>query len=325
MNPTHNITDLSPAALFGTLPVMKIRFRIQFPGHADHREYDGFAWRGLIGREIQRLVCPFDRRPPCEACAIKDHCPYFLLIEKNTPLSGLFESPRGYIIYSPGFQKGPDREFFITLIGGCARFLPVMVKAVFESRRVGLGKNRDPFEVASWEEIGPDSTIRQMPLESDGCISVDGPFPLSAWLKNTAAPLQKLSVRFLTPFRLRQRGKYLSEPDWPFYFSTLARRLEALNCLFNNGQPLGKERWADLQEAFQVTGNIQTRLRWWDMDRYSTRQRKKVPMGGIAGDLVMENPSPFYITWWKAAELLHVGKGAAMGLGKVEIWADQGD
>jgi hypothetical protein len=107
--------------------------------------------------------------------------------------------------------------------------------------------------------------------------------------------------------------------DWPFYFESLARRLEALHCLFHEGQPMGKEAWLALKEGFRFNGSIRGDLRWRDLSRFSGRQKQKIPMGGLVGEAVMDKPSRAAMAWWRAAELVHVGKGVVMGLGKVEI------
>jgi hypothetical protein len=108
--------------------------------------------------------------------------------------------------------------------------------------------------------------------------------------------------------------------DWPFYFESLARRLEALHCLFHEGQPMGKEAWLALKEGFRFNGAIRDDLHWRDLSRFSGRQKQKIFMGGLVGEAVMDKPSRAATAWWRVAELVHVGKGVVMGLGKVEIF-----
>jgi CRISPR/Cas system endoribonuclease Cas6 (RAMP superfamily) len=45
-------------------------------------------------------------------------------------------------------------------------------------------------------------------------------------------------------------------------------------------------------------------------------------MGGLVGEIVIQDLDPWLYSWLRAAELLHVGKGAAMGLGRIEISGD---
>jgi CRISPR/Cas system endoribonuclease Cas6 (RAMP superfamily) len=58
-------------------------------------------------------------------------------------------------------------------------------------------------------------------------------------------------------------------------------------------------------------------LHWLDLKRYSRRQRKKIPLGGLVGRVYLNNVSSWWLKWWQLASLVHVGKGAGMGLGKI--------
>jgi len=109
--------------------------------------------------------------------------------------------------------------------------------------------------------------------------------------------------------------------EWPFFFESLARRLEAICRVYADGEPLGKELWTTLLERLPQANGYKARMRWHDYHRYSNRQRTKVPMGGLVGDVELGHAlPPGLLEWWKAAALVHVGKGACMGLGRVEMF-----
>ena len=106
----------------------------------------GSAWRGILGWEMGRLVCPFDRRK-CAQCLIAQHCPYYQLIEAKTEYPGLFDSPRGYVVYSD-HQPGTDSlELEITLAGRCRRFFPVVLKSFDRGGQRGVGSARLPYSI----------------------------------------------------------------------------------------------------------------------------------------------------------------------------------
>lgn len=313
-----NTDSFSVNELFGDLPVLKVRIVVKTAENAALPPYTGSAWRGLMGWEVQGMVCPFDRRPVCNECAVREHCPYFLLVEKKTPVSGLLESPRGYIISPRFLENRENQEIRITLIGNCSRFLPVAVQAFFNGEKTGIGRGNHPFRVISLSETIPDKSERELPVE--GSPPVRGPFPLRDWIGDAGKSPERLSFRLLTPVRLRQKGKYMGQMDWAFYFSTLVRRLEALHCLFSHGEPLGRERWLGIQQQFAFNGNVRERLQWEELERYSGRQKRKMPMGGLVGEAEIRSPSPELRQWLRAAEVLHVGKNASMGLGRVELF-----
>ena len=140
----------------------------------------------------------------------------------------------------------------------------------------------------------------------------------------------RLHMQLQTPLRLRRQGKYLNRFDPVFYLEALARRLEGLNCLFENGEPLGREKWEALRSCFQAhfadqAPSWRAELRWRDFARYSNRQKRKVPMGGLIGNVHFFQAPDWLGPWLRAAELVHVGKGSVMGLGKVRISRRDGD
>ncbi len=312
--------QFTPSALFGDLPTVRIRCTARLGADARLPRYTGSSWRGLIGHQLQSLVCPFPRKKGCGACAIAKTCPYSLLFEEESTSEAVSEAPRGYVFYpEPSEENSQEQILHITLFGSCHKFLPALVAALFEGQRKGLGVGRWPYVLTSVEEILPDRIARPLKAAPDRPTEVMGPHPLRKWLETTSPPDGSLRIQIKSPLRLRKKGKYQGKMDWTFFFESLARRLESLNCLYHEGQPLGKELWLDLKKRLRCDGHIQENLKWWDFQRYSSRQKRKVPMGGLVGEAVQASPSPEQLQWWKAAEIVHVGKGAAMGLGKVEL------
>ncbi len=320
----NKISRFLPVHFFGRLPLLKLKIRFKMTANANLPPFTGFAWRGLTGRELQRLVCPFMRRPTCGDCLIRQNCPYALLIEEENTSADLSDAPRGYLFdptmdHHQNKKQSQDQMLTVTLAGQCAKFLPVVIMAIIKGQRTGLGYKRNPYVITSIEEVFPDGTTRTIPVNGDVCPAITGPFPLEKWIGSIDDPPDKVTIQLKTPLRLRKKGKYLRQMAWPFFFESLARRLESLNCLFHEGQPLGKEPWLNLKKHFHQDSRIEGKFRWWDLQRYSGRQKQKIPMGGITGEAVLKKPSASDIQWFKAAELVHVGKGAAMGLGKVQI------
>jgi hypothetical protein len=60
-------------------------------------------------------------------------------------------------------------------------------------------------------------------------------------------------------------------------------------------------------------------LRWHDWERWSQRQQATMKLGGLVGHLHLEGDLAPFAPLLRAAEVVHVGKGATFGLGKVEI------
>ena len=78
-----------------------------------------------------------------------------------------------------------------------------------------------------------------------------------------------------------------------------------------------ENQFLELKKAFSQAHVVKDELYWKDLKRYSSRQNRKVPLGGLVGKVVVENTSSWWWRWWQMATLVHVGKGTNMGLGKV--------
>ncbi|MGB9716175.1 MAG: CRISPR system precrRNA processing endoribonuclease RAMP protein Cas6, partial [Thermodesulfovibrionales bacterium] len=98
----------------------------------------------------------------------------------------------------------------------------------------------------------------------------------------------------------------------------LLRRLSLLSYFHCGGEPAELDFKKIIEMAKRV--NLKERnLRWYDWERYSTRQDTRMKMGGFVGDIIFEGYIEPFMPFIKAGEILHVGKGTSFGLGKYEI------
>ncbi len=313
------LAPLLPSALFGALPLLKVMVQVDLRDSAVDDFYLGSAWRGLMGWEMRRLLCPFEGSKPCRECRIHDHCPYFLLFEQQSSLPGLRDAPKGYVLYPPRAPQNHRQTLWITLFGAAARFMPVVALALFNGQNSGLTKARHPYRITEWQLLTPAQGKITLPLNPAAAESLPSPPPMADWLAATPRLTPPTEIHLCTPLRLRKKGVYLTRMDGPFFLASLARRLEALHCLYHSGTPLGKTVWQDLEKMFQGAAPLAEHLKWDDFARYSSRQKKKVPMGGLTGIMTLNETDPQLQAWWQAAALVHVGKGVTLGLGKVVV------
>ncbi|NCC26005.1 MAG: CRISPR system precrRNA processing endoribonuclease RAMP protein Cas6 [Deltaproteobacteria bacterium] len=304
--PRRQQTMKNVAEVFPGLVLSKLGLDVRLSAAARSR-LGGSAWRGIMGWELKALVCPMNHGADCKNCLIKSHCPAYLTMEARTDVPGLLDSPRGYVIYCNHEAGEADVRLELTLIGSCSRFYPALCKALLSGGKKGVGPSRIPYRLMAVQVLEPDGSWRKMERP-------DEPLPqIPAF-----GPANGAAYRFMTPVRLRKQGNYLGAMDWPFLFQTLARRLEALSVLFCGGEPLGREAWTKLSRELEDCGPIASDLNWMEYERYSNRQERKVPLGGLVGDFNLDAARPWTREWMEAARMVHVGKGAAMGLGRVE-------
>ena len=103
----------------------------------------------------------------------------------------------------------------------------------------------------------------------------------------------------------------------------LLRRLSSL-CYFHCGCELQLDFKGLIEQASTIR-TVRSELRWHEQDRFSTRQRQRIEIGGVLGRVVFEAAEAEawgpYLPLLAAGEWVHVGKGTVMGLGKYRVEA----
>lgn len=313
--------ELTPSDLFGDLRTLKVKVHVPLERAVNAGVFLGSSWRGLVGTELKRICCPAEGEMPCDRCRARGRCPYCQLFETNSGLPGLFEVPRGYILFPPPSDGSARQDLVLTLLGRCARHFSTMAAALLRGQRTGLGADRLRYRILTMEELQPEGPPAPILLSASALSRPRSGHSLREWLAaDCVNGSGGHSARLVTPVRLRRHGTYLTAMDWPFFFESLARRIEAIWRVHSGGEPLGRELWTKFVERLAQADGFNSRLRWHDYHRYSNRQKTKVPMGGLVGEVDLgESPPAWLLEWWKAAALVHVGKGACMGLGRVEL------
>jgi hypothetical protein len=308
-------SDLPP---FLDLQMARYCFTLAFSGKEQLPAYPALGMRGLLGRALQKLVCPFPGNPEnkCKQCLINAHCPYYCLYEQQTNIGGRIEAPKGYIVYTTPFPKGQELNLELTLFGCCTTFFSVLLSALNKSGEIGLGledTRKKTFQVIAVYRQTPDG--KELLMSNQTAIDQPEAFLLKQWLGQRE---QVGSIACLkTPLRLtKQREKSL---NWSLLYTNLARRLEGLNMVYGNGESFGKEKWQEIVKDFSGWPIPQAKLHWTELERYSGRQRQTIPLGGFIGEVDLQGVSTQQRAWWQVASLIHVGRSAVMGLGRIEI------
>jgi CRISPR-associated endoribonuclease Cas6 len=126
------------------------------------------------------------------------------------------------------------------------------------------------------------------------------------------------TLRFLTPTRLKAGGRLRED----FRFRELAfaalRRMLELAHFHVPGERVDWEIRPYLEQASAVRVTA-TDLRWQDWQRYSNRQGRSMEMGGFVGTVEVAGDLVPFLPLLRSAEILHVGKGATFGLGRVAV------
>ncbi len=287
----------------------------------------GPTLRGGLGHMLRRMVC-VTRLPDCATCLLRYRCAYPVLFQPFAP-SGrnhggrYVRMPVPFVLrvpfgrsWQPELKAGDPVEFEMVLVGPAHLDLPYYVLALSELGRAGLGPSRLHMHLERVEAWTPEGYV-PVYHGREGQLRVNVP-PVLLDHVAASAPLPdsgRLTVRFATPARLDLRGDLVYPVEFHHLVRALHQRLQALAACYGGPEP-GQVPF-DLAEGARTARD---RTRWVDLQRYSTRQRTEMKIGGAVGTVTYENIdfSPF-ARLLAFGEWLGVGKLTSMGLGQMEV------
>lgn len=280
--------------------------------------YPGSLWRSALGASLRRQVC-ITGAPTCNDCPFIRRCAYGFLFDTPQPAqaTGLAaqytELPHPYVISprSPGgaYRASESVTVDLIVIGPGHRFLSELLAAAANLR---LGPARLDLQYITLLPPGSNTaegevTTRAGVLEARPRIPEPPPAPST------------VRIDFEHPLRLRRANQYLRPDSFDFatLFTTLMRRIHMLHALIGGATPGADPRTlADQARAVRWQA---LELRWVDWARRSTRQKRRIPMGGLTGSIHLTDGFEPLWPWLWAGQWLHVGKGAVMGLGRYRL------
>jgi len=307
----------------GDLRLARYRIGLEAIEALDLPSYLGSTLRGAFGHVFRRIAC---LAPHGGRCPAADTCPYHLVFEPAPPpdaaaLSTLDDIPRPFVIAPApaagrAYRAGDEVAFDLTLIGRAREFFPHFVVTLRELR--ALGRGRHPVALRRIEAVDSFGG-RPTPVyrDEDNLVrSHDASVSLGT-CAHLAPPQGPVTLRFLTYTRLKHDGDWARRPEFHVVFRRLLGRLSSL-ALFHCGVRLDLD-FVDLIERAKAVRLVEDRTRWEDWTRYSSRQDRRMTLGGLVGEAVYEGPLDGLWPFLVFGQWTHVGKNATFGLGRYEI------
>ncbi len=290
--------------------------------------YKGSTLRGSFGHAFKKVVCALRTRT-CADCLLSERCVYCYVFETPSPAalpeSDQFKTaPHPFVILPPLEEKtyyapGEPLAFTLTLIGRALEYLPYFIYTFYELGATGMGRARGRFALK--RVLRCNGEARQPVYESEGKILKPAYDPLS-WQQvieqhPCPTPTTMLTLRFLTPTRMKVKDDLVVHLDFSIFFKSLVRRIEALGAFHCGGM-----RVEGVKELIHKAAAIETAhsaLSWHDWERYSNRQETRMKLGGLVGTITFRGDLTPFVPFMVLGEYIHVGKGTSFGLGKYEI------
>ena len=320
------------------LTLGRYQFELTLEEPARLPAYLGGMLRGGFGVTFKRLVCMQPHLKRCSDCLLLHTCAYPAIFEPAPPpdaevLSTHERIPVPYV-FEPrprreaAWQAGEPLRFGLGLIGQGITYMPYFVLAFQNLGRQGLGSRRKQAKLTQVVAVEADGN-GQAPLWHADRLRHDWATCGQWHAQDIETPdrvTPALTLHFHTPTRLKHRGHYVQEtPPFHVVFRTLLRRVSSLS-YFYAGQPWDVDYRGWIEQAKQVDV-AEAQISWQNWERYSTRQRQRMNLGGVVGSVTYRSDasngldmglSPF-LPLLRLGELIHVGKGAVFGNGQYEV------
>lgn len=315
-------TAAQTATLPGEFPVA--RFRLQFVAKAPYivHGYRGSAWRGAFGTALKNQVC-ITRERYCHGCLVRHSClyPYIFETEADPGQQGstsVDQAPHPYVICAEPVWRQREvcgERVEITLLGRAVAHWTYVLQALSQGAERGLGLERVLLRLKTVEQETGDRRSWRMAVNGNRVVNT------AAESTPAVPPMpQRVRVRLVTPMRVRRQGDLVEPERFGFdeFVAALLRRL-ALLSRFHTEHAWRLDH-AGLTAIARKAMVMERQLVWQDWARYSTRQQKRIPMGGVVGRYVLETRGlerVWPLLW--LGQWTHAGKGAVMGLGRYEV------
>ncbi len=302
--------DQTPTLRLPPAQRYRFRFRAEEPIHLPG--YAGSAWRGLLGHGLRRVAC-VTRADDCGGCPLAGNCVYERVFETR---EGGGSAPHPFVLQveTAGERPVPAGSILqlgMTLLGPHRQTLPYLAQALEVAGRRGLGRTRGGrFRLEGLHREDGLGTERWLEQKGGECAPPAEPPPAPA----------RAVVELLTPLRMKEKGHLVGTGEFTagHFLRQLWRRLRGLerHCA-DSGADLHLPMPALRADQVRLDG---ARLNWRDWERYSSRQNRRLKMGGLLGHWSLSGEG--LRQWWPLlwyGQWVHIGRGTSLGLGRYRI------
>lgn len=251
----------------------------------------GSQIRGALGYALKQVVC-INPSYKCEGCFAVENCLYFDFYEKKN----------SFHQYRLDFELGkPFYEFNLYLFEDAIQQLPYVVSAIYKLlTEIGLSYKKTTFK--NFSIFVNDENIldnNKLTLPS----SIVKQFVIDKFCQN-------IILHFVTPLRIKKENRFIRDEN-----ITLQ---DIVNSIYQRQMQLLGRGFKKF--PYEIEGEIvKKELYYKELTRKSNRQKTTMHLGGIMGEIILQNINKEVYEVLKLGELIGVGKSTVFGLGKIEV------
>lgn len=291
--------------------------------------FSGSTMRGAFGSTLKRITCATKDRE-CANCILKEKCIYSYIFESPIPenikkKTGFPTAPHPFIIEPPSIGKRTIKqkeefEFGLVLIGKTIEYVPYFIYTFEEMSQKGVGAKRGKFQILRTYSY---SGLRKRIIYSGKTKILKKMYKNMDWdyFVKKAKNLQKvkeLKIEFHTPVRIKRMRKLEKELQFETIIKNLLRRVWMLSTVYGD-EKLPFE-YKDIIVKSKKIKDKESKLSWFDWERYSRRQDERMRLGGLVGYKIFKGDFKNFLPLLLLGEYIHIGKNTSFGLGKYRIY-----
>lgn len=308
-----------------SLDVVKLRIAIKYQSSGAISRNLANTFRGGFGAALRHVVCHL-KKDTCADCLLKNACAYGYIFETPVPedtrvMRKYAHAPHPLIIIPPKrnlrlVTQGQQETIELRLIGKAAAYLPFVILAFDRLGESGLGYSSVNFSVENLADDAGDVIYRK----SEHKIHKD-PSVTSLAVCPGKTSHGVFTIHFTTPTRLKIDGSTNRMPTFFDVVSSLCRRTMLLSYFHcgGSGEPFHGAFLDKTDDVELIKSNV-TRI---DNKRFSSRQKREIPMDGVMGSLTLRGDYGFFLPLLKAGELVHIGKNTIFGFGQIHVTIEE--
>lgn len=267
----------------------------------------------------------------CDSCLAVKSCYYSRIFEtKGVTDKPLYKTGSSvlhpYVLIPPLTEQkllspGSTFTFTLVLIGEYTRALPYFVFTFKEMGEKGIGK----FTSSTSGGAGGRGNYKITNIcQNDKNIWHNDKLDYevdSFSFNKSEGQINSITLSFLTPFRLQRKGQLVHNPNFKEIFLSALRRAELLNYYYSDTRIDDIIDIPNLIKKSETIKETENSLSVYEWQRYSGRQKTKLKMDGVVGDVTYEGDLGDFVPFFRFAEIFSIGKNTVFGLGRVVIKA----
>lgn len=297
---------------------VKLHFTIELLEDSILPKYKASALRGGIGEMLLCANCVRNR--DCENCDFASECMVQRIMYSKFDIKPEFVTTGesiGYVLecenYQEEFEEGEQIQFQLLLFGKNIVYFNQYMQALYALGMQGLGKNHSPFQIVSV------TNTKKNPILDGNNIYMKN-YEIQMVSDYVAYRLEQIeskglenTIRFKTPLTLKYQNEFLQEFHIQAMINAVKRRIYMLECFEGKVSELYSRNYENIPQI------LNQEHYFVGVPRYSTRQKGKLLLKGIEGQMQVTEMEREILELLLAGELLHIGKNTSFGFGRYRI------